>query len=121
MRLKSEFWVKAYLRRAAVHGCPGVVVRRGHDEAGAIFIKVVLRPGSALLFGPAPAGLDGVDEERRFTNALKSADAQPEANVDERLAQEQRFDSDLWIVEIESATGQHFLDGWLFATPRSSS
>jgi hypothetical protein len=118
MRLKSEIWVKAYLRRAAVNGCPGVVVRHGHDEAGAIFIKIVIRPGSALLFGPAPAGLDGVDEERRFTNAFSDAAPQPEAKVDEKLTQEQRFDPDLWIVEIESATAQHFLDGWLFATPR---
>jgi hypothetical protein len=118
MRLKSEFWVKAYLRRAAASGSPGVVVRHGHDEAGAIFIKVVLRPGSALLFGPAPAGLDGADEERRFTNAFSDTAAQAEAKIDEKLAQEQRFDPDVWIVEIESATGQHFLDGWLFATPR---
>jgi hypothetical protein len=118
MRLKSEIWVKAYLRRAAVNGCPGVVVRHGHDEAGAIFVKVVTRNGAALLFGPAPAGLDGADEERRFTNAFNTSDAQPEAKVDEKLSQEQRYDPDLWIVEIESSSGAHFLDGWLFATPR---
>jgi hypothetical protein len=118
MRLKSEFWVKAYLRRAAVGGCPGVVVRHGHDEAGAIFIKVILRSGEVLLFGPAPAGLDGVDEERRFVSPFKGGGAQSDAVVDAKLAEEVRFDSDLWVVEIESQSGEHFLDGWLFATPK---
>ena len=38
MRLKSEIWVKAYLRRCTVNGAMAVVVRHGDDDAGAIFI-----------------------------------------------------------------------------------
>ena len=41
MRLKSEIWVKAYLRRCTVNGASGVVARHGDDDAGAIFIKIV--------------------------------------------------------------------------------
>ena len=117
MRLKSEIWVKAYLRQVAVKGCPGVVVRHGDDEAGAIFIKVTRRNGMATLFGPAPAGLDEGDRERRWMPFLKG-EAVSEAAADAAIAQEARFDSDLWVLEIESADGAHFLDGWLLATPQ---
>lgn len=116
MRLKSEIWIKAYLRRAAGAGSPGVVVRRGDDEAGAIFIKIDRLDGYAWLYGPAPAGFDGNDQERRFLPLMKGA-AAPYAKIDAALAREIRFDSDVWIVEIESREGTHFLDGWLLATP----
>lgn len=115
MRLKSEIWVKAYLRQAAVRGCPGFVVRHGDDEAGAIFIKVTRRDGTATLFGPAPAGLDEGDRERRWVALMKGA-VVPEAAADAALTQEARYDSDLWVLEVESADGTHFLDGWLLAT-----
>lgn len=58
MRLKSELWVKAYLRRCAVNGAMAVVARRGDADAGAIFIKVMRRDGGSTLFAPAPAGRD---------------------------------------------------------------
>jgi hypothetical protein len=116
MRLKSEIWVKAYLRRAAVGGCPGAVVRHGDDDAGAIFIKVATLDGKALVFGPAPAGFDGGNEERRFCPLLKGSRA-TEDEIDAVMTREIRFDSDLWIVEIESREGIHFLDGWILATP----
>ena len=117
MRLKSELWVKAYLRTAAVKGCPGAVVHHGDDEAGAIFIKVTRRDATAMLFGPAPAGIDEGDRDRKWVPFLKGA-WMSEADVDEALEKERRFDSDLWIIEIESADGHAHLDGWLLATPK---
>lgn len=115
MRLKSEIWAKAYLRSAAVQGFPGAVVCHGDDEAGAIFIKVTRRDGTAQLYGPAPAGFDDGDRERRWVPFLKGETCS-EAVVDATIAQEKRFDSDIWVIEIESADGAHCLDGWLLAT-----
>jgi hypothetical protein len=40
-----------------------------------------------------------------------------EADADAAIAQEVRFDGDVWVLEIESADGAHYLDGWLLATP----
>lgn len=117
MRLKSEIWVKAYLRRVTVHGGMGFVVRHGDDEAGAIFIEIRRRDGMATLFGPAPAGMDEGDRERRWMPYL-NGEAVSEAAVDAAIAQAVGFDSDLWVLEIESADGAHFLDGWLLATPQ---
>ena len=64
MRLKSEIWVKAYLRRCQHEGATAVLVRRGDTDAGAIYIKVSRLDGTAALFGPAPAGLEGAREDR---------------------------------------------------------
>ncbi len=114
MRVSSELWVKAYLRTAAVHHCPGVVVKRGDAQSGAIFIKVVCRDRTAFLFGPAPTGFDE-SQERAWIPFLKGQ-ATFEATVDAALDQETRFDRDIWIVEIESAEGLHFLESWLLAT-----
>lgn len=113
MRLKSEIWVKAYLRRAVVAGSPGVVVHRGDADAGIILIKIARLDGHADLYGPAPAGLASDDGERRWTLL---AERTAEVEVDKRLETELRLDSDAWVVEIEDRNGRHFLEGWLAET-----
>ncbi|MGE5510168.1 MAG: DUF1491 family protein [Bacteroidota bacterium] len=110
MRLKSEIWVRAYIRRCAGEGVPAAVVRRGDADAGVIFIKVSRLDGTAALYGPAPAGISREDGERHWT--LFSAD-KPDADIDLHLAREREMDPDLWIIEIEDRQGRHFLDGWL--------
>jgi hypothetical protein len=103
MRLKSSIWVAAYLRRCQTEGIFGAVRRRGAEEAGAVFIKVALLDGNAMLYIPAPQTVydDSRPIERFFT---------PEASVEERLTKEIRFDPDAWIVETEDRGGRHFLD-----------
>lgn len=108
MRLKSEIWVKAYLRRCAVNGAMAAVLNHGDDDAGAIFIKVVRGDRMAAVFGPAPAGLDDADLDRRWVAVLDGAFV-AEDKADAFLASERRFDSDLWVVEVEDRDGRHFL------------
>src|ERR1700760_1352183 len=110
MRLKSSIWVAAYLRRCQSAGVFGAVRRRGAEEAGAVFVKVALLDGSAMLYVPAPQAV--YDEGRpveRFFNPM-SKEPIPEAAVEERLQKEIRFDPDAWIVETEDRAGRHFLD-----------
>lgn len=109
MRLKSELWVKAYLRACANAGVPAAVVRRGDDDAGVVFIKVARLDGTAALYGPAPAGLERDSGEPRWALAVTASDA----DIETRLAREKNLDSDIWIVEIEDRQGRHFLDDWL--------
>ncbi|MES2603274.1 MAG: DUF1491 family protein, partial [Pseudomonadota bacterium] len=52
-RLKSSIWVAGYLRRCQSAGMFGAVRRRGAEEAGAVFVKIALMDGTALLFVPA--------------------------------------------------------------------
>jgi len=110
MRLKSSIWVAAYLRRCQAEGVFGAVRRRGAEEAGAVFVKVSLLDGNAMLYVPAPQTVydDGRPIDRFFVPAFP----QPlsEQAVEERLSRELRFDPDAWIVETEDRAGRHFLE-----------
>jgi hypothetical protein len=110
MRVKSYLWVAAYLRRCQNENIFGVVRRRGAEEAGAIFVKLALLDGNALLFTPAPQ--TAYDDSRPTDRVFAPSTPQPVAEqaVEDRLAKEIRFDSDIWIVEIEDRAGRHFLD-----------
>lgn len=108
MRLKAEIWIKAYLRRCTGQGAMGTVLRHGDDDAGAIYIKVLRGDGLSALYGPAPAGIDGADFDRRWVALLKGAFVSEE-EIAGHIAREARFDSDLWLVEIEDRDGRHFL------------
>lgn len=110
MRLRSDIFVSALIRRAEVEGAAAVLRRRGAAEAGAIFIKLDLLDGRAALFGPASQSEDlppGVD--RLFARLHKDDWIDP-ASAEERLRREVSFDSDLWIVEIEDRAGRIFVD-----------
>ena len=111
MRLKSAIWVAAYVRRCHIEGAYAVVRRRGAEEAGAIFIKVVRLDGTADLYGPAPqtAFDQARPADRAFSACLKGGSA-PEAETEAYLMRQLRFDPDIWIVEVEDRAGRHFLD-----------
>jgi hypothetical protein len=108
MRIRSEIWVKAYLRRCEVAGVPAVVVRRGDDQAGAIYLSINRLDGTVSLYGPAPAGLETGGTERRFVICL-SGDRVAGQEADRYLSREAEFDSDFWVVEIEDRQGRHLL------------
>ncbi|WP_315706120.1 MULTISPECIES: DUF1491 family protein [unclassified Bradyrhizobium] len=110
MRLKSSIWVAAYLRRCQAAGMFGAVRRRGAEEAGAVFVKIALMDGTAVLYVPAPQTM--YDDSRPIDRYFVAASAQPlpEAQIEERLTKELRFDPDAWIIEIEDKEGRHFLE-----------
>lgn len=107
-RLRSDFWVSAYLRRCAAAGVDAVLRRRGAAEAGAILIVVDRLDGTAVLLGPAPQTDVGEAGERRFT-PLHKTEVLDAAEVEARLAREISFDTDLWIVAVEDRSGRSFL------------
>ncbi|MGY3466141.1 hypothetical protein ACVWWR_006027 [Bradyrhizobium sp. LM3.2] len=110
MRLKSNIWVSAYLRRCQTEGVFGAVRRRGAEEAGAVFVKVSLLDGNAMLYVPAPQTSydDGRPVDRFFVPVAPQP--LPEHTIEERLTKEIRFDQDVWIVETEDRAGRHFLE-----------
>jgi hypothetical protein len=109
-RLKSSIWVAGYLRRCQSEGVFGAVRRRGAEEAGAVFIKLALMDGTAMLFVPAPQ--TAYDDSRPIERVFTQSPPQPveEQTIEARLAKEVNFDPDVWIVEIEDKAGRHFLD-----------
>jgi hypothetical protein len=110
MRLKTAIWAAAYLRRCQGAGIFGAIRRRGAEEAGAVFVKIALMDGNALLFAPAPQST--YDDSRPIERIFVQSPPQPvdEQAVEARLAKEISFDPDVWIIEIEDREGRHFLD-----------
>ena len=107
-RLRSDFWVAALRRRAEAAGAFVSIARRGADEAGAIFVAIDRRDGRFDLYGPAPQSLfdEAGIEDRLFQHVLSAC---TEAELGERMDREIRFDSDLWLVDIEDREGRPFL------------
>jgi hypothetical protein len=110
MRLRSDIWVAAYLRRVQVEGAFAVLRRRGAAEAGAIYVKIDRLDGRVALFEPAPQsefGDRGV--ERLWARAHKEEWVGADF-AEARMAREIAFDPDLWLVEVEDRAGRCWLD-----------
>jgi hypothetical protein len=111
MRLKSALWVAAYIRRCYTEGVFAVVRRRGAEEAGAVFIKIVRLDGTADLYGPAPqTAFDHARPADRAFSPCFASQPVAEGDAESYLGREMRFDPDIWIVEVEDRSGRHFLD-----------
>lgn len=101
MRLRSDIFVAALTRRVFSQGGFAAVEQRGADQAGAIFVRLRYRDGREDLYGPAPQMMIEEDGERRFERRLSLAERD---DVEAAIVRERRFDSDLWLVEIETDT-----------------
>jgi hypothetical protein len=101
--LSSDLWVAALIRRAEQGGAFAMVERKGDPRAGAVLVKLVnRRDGWTRLYAEAVRG----DGERVWMQPVTST---TEADLDAYIARSARIDPDLWVVEIDDATGRHFL------------
>src|SRR5690606_15565200 len=105
MRLTSDFFVSALMRQVSHSGGFGAILRRGNAEAGAIFLVERGRFGTMDLYGPAPQASyeEGAAAGRRFMLVRSDLD---DGGLDSWLSKQIRFDSDLWLVEIEPGTAR---------------
>lgn len=101
MRVTTDLFVSALLRRVFAAGGFAAVGKRGATEAGAVFILARDRLGQTALFGPAPQTSyeQGRPDERHFVPLNEGADIEA---LNARLEKEGRFDPDIWIVEVEA-------------------
>jgi len=108
-RLRSDIFVSAYIRRCEVEGAFAVLRRRGAAEAGAVFVKIDRLDGTCAVYGPAPQSLVEDDGVRRFVRLHDAGTIDP-ATAEDLIARQLRFDSDLWLVEVEDRGGDPRLD-----------
>lgn len=99
MRLTSDFWVAALVRRVFAAGDFAAVLNKGAVEAGAIHILARDRFGSVTLYRPAPQTSygEGAVVDRLFSPAGEMAWDE----IEKWLEKERRFDPDIWVVELE--------------------
>ncbi len=103
MRLSSDVWVYALIRRAELAGAFAMLARKGDARAGAVLVKTVNRKtAEAHLYAEAI----GADGESVW---MQPSDSHAEADLDAYIARAARFDPDIWVVEIEDADGARFL------------
>ena len=103
-RLKSGIFVRALIRRAEVAGAQAYVVRRGAEEAGAVFLKVSRLDGTCTILNQVVSG----EGERAWSRPL--GDSCDDAKAAAYFERQVKFDPDLWIVEIEDRDGRAFVD-----------
>lgn len=104
MRVTTRLFVDALLRRARAQGGFAAVLRKGAEEAGAVFIIARTQEGQQTLYAPAMqlSYGEGAPDERLFEKRKSDlADAQ----IAEWMEREGRIDPDFWAVELEDVSG----------------
>lgn len=109
MRLRSDIFVAAYMRRCEIEGAFATLRRRGAAEAGAIFVVIDRLDGHVAIFGPAPQSIADEAGERRWSRLHEAEWIDPPAAA-ERIRREMKFDPDLWIVDVDDRQGRNFLE-----------
>jgi hypothetical protein len=100
MRVVTDLFVSALVRRVFSSGGFAAVERRGAAQAGAVFIRQRFRDGLETLYGPAPQSVfEEGDDDRRFEVRAERCEA---AECEAIITREARFDPDLWLVELEA-------------------
>jgi hypothetical protein len=103
MRLATDIWIGALIRRAELEGAYATVIRKGDPRGGAVLVKALdRRAGCAQLFAEAVRG----DGERVWMSPVASTD---EPALDAYIDRAARFDPDIWVIEIDDRAGRHFL------------
>ncbi len=104
MRLKSELYVQALVRRVNGALAAAYVAKRGDTDAGVIFVRVNRLDGTGGLLSL----FTNMDGERLARVVLEPGTAEPD--IDAHLSRELSRDPDIWVIDIEDVAGRHFLD-----------
>jgi hypothetical protein len=101
-RVTSEFWVSAYKKVLESHAIPIFVVQKGNMKAGAIIVRVSDLQGLSKIFLQS-YDLDG---NRRWIELAAGEDSE----MDGVILRQKEVDCDLWVLEVETRNGHHYLD-----------
>ena len=103
MRLAAGVWVSAYLTRLRLADIPAFVTARGDETAGAVLVKLNTLDGNAVAY---QRSFDLMTGDRKWMTLIEGTDA----DVDQSVAKQRSFDSDLWVIEVEDRMGRTLLD-----------
>ena len=101
-RLKSRLFVQAVVRSCGSMGANAVVVRSGDADAGAVLVKLLQAGRRAMVLSQTRTG-----EGRPAWMRLTGPEPIDEAQADAAIERQCRYDTDLWVIEIEDRDGRH--------------
>ncbi|WP_394730264.1 DUF1491 family protein [Altererythrobacter sp. GH1-8] len=104
-RLPAHLEVAAIIRLAQSEGGFATVLARGERDAGTILLLTTYRGNSVTLFERMPQ-LDGT---RSFT-PTKQENPENKQEFADYLDRRKRQDPDIWVVEVDVANAQHFVE-----------
>jgi len=103
MRLSTDLWVYALVRRAQLAGAYATIVRKGDARGGAVLVKTFdPRTRETRLYAQALSR----DGESIWMQPISST---AESDLDAYAERASRRDPDIWIVEIEDPDARRFL------------
>lgn len=100
-QLRTDLWCAAFVRRHNDLGQFCVVLRRGDPVAGQVFIEVDHLNGTVSLYAPASAVARSEDDAADRLFELRFDHVEP-GQVRDRLAREENFDPDFWVLSVET-------------------
>lgn len=108
--LQSDLWIAAHVRRCDLEFIPVAIRRKGDPNAGAVLIKVNRFDAGCTVYSQVRTEAGAAGWMRGSGPAPV-----PEPDADAYVARQVRFDSDLWVIEIEDRHGRYALPGKLIS------
>ncbi len=102
-RLKTEIWVKAYIRLVQIGGGFATIRCHGDDDAGIIFLCINGLTGKAGVL----TTMTHMNNERAWR--VLAAPATQIDDIEAMLMREHKRDPDCWIIDVEDKQFRHFL------------
>jgi hypothetical protein len=104
-RLPTKLRVNALVRAAQAAGDFAVVVRKGEESAGQLLLLARQRNGLIQVYNRT------MNSRGDYSWTIAATAQEPDTQaVDDYLERQQRYDPDLWIVELDTANPERFVD-----------
>lgn len=110
MRLRTEIWCQAFIRRCFAENLWAGVVHKGDPDAGVVYVCLDRLHGGCVLYGPAPGGAFDSEGDRRW-QAVFGEEGADRAEIAQFIARQRSFDPDIWLIDVETRSGSAPLDG----------
>jgi hypothetical protein len=108
-RLPTALWVDAHMRKCMTQAIPVYVLHKGAHASGTVMVKIVMRGQGCHLYNQ---GRD-MDGQLGWMQVFDDAPVD-EPRADAYIRRSIERDPDVWVIEVEDASGKNPFEGKLF-------